>query len=143
MDKIIKKRFWKEGNKGDVTLKESDLGWPLMLKQDSHSDCPETIFRYVIEIVGFNVLFYWTVDENFYVIETEKDPIEVRKLFLNPQWDGKTEFFKASSDFGPNTASPGEIIATYDNPVDIWDDLKIGGVPIGSVIEKSCILTWD
>lgn len=114
-----------------------------MLKQDCHSDYPETIFRYVIEIVGFNVLFYWTVDENFYVIETEKDPIEVRKLFLNPQWDGKTEFFKASSDVGPNRASSGEIIATYDNPVDIWDNLKIGGVPIGSVIEKSCILTWD
>lgn len=143
MDRIIKKHFWNVGYNGDVTLKESDLGWSKSLQQDSQSDHPETIFRYVVEIVGFNILFYWIKDENFYVIETEKDPIEVRKLYLNPDWDGELELFKATSNFGPNTASPGLILATYDNPVEIWDNLKINGVPIGEVLEESCIVELD
>ncbi len=140
---IIKSNFWNTGAKGDKALKKEDLGWPEVLIQDAHSDYSEYIFRYVIEVVGFKVLFYWIKDEQFYVIETEKDPIEVRRINPNPNWDGQCEFFKAGSDSGPNTSSPGEMIATFDNAADIWSELKIEDIPIGIVLDQSAIITWD
>lgn len=142
--KIIKEHFWKTGVNGDGRLTTDDLGWPDMLKQEALSDYPETIFRHCIEIVGFNLLFYWTKDENFYTIETEKDPIEVRRIYNDPEWDGKCEFMKAGIDkAGPNTASAGQVLATFENPTKIWTELKIDGVSIQKVLEESAILTWD
>lgn len=140
-DYIIKRHFWKVGVNGDKTLKASELGWPKTLQRDAKSDYPETIFRYAIESVGFNLLFYWIKDESFYAIETEKDPIEVRKLYTDPNWNGDCEFLKIAG--GPYTCSPGEIIATFESPTDIWDSLRIDGIRIGDVLEQSCIMTWD
>ncbi len=142
-NKIIKQHFWKVGSNGDTTLSVNDLGWPEELVADARSDYSEEIFRYAIEIAGFNLLFYWTVDEEFYVIETEKNPIEVRRIYHNPHWDGVCEFCKADSDYGPNTASKGEIIALFENTAEIWNKLHINNVPIKDVLEKSLIMTWD
>ena len=142
--KVIKEHFWKTGVNGDVRLTEDELGWPEMLREEALSDYPETIFRHCIEIVGFNILFYWIKDENFYTIETEKDPIEVRRIFLDPDWDGSCEFTKAGvNKSGPNTASAGELLASFEDPTCIWTELKIEGVPISQVIEESAIITWD
>ncbi|MDO4190630.1 MAG: hypothetical protein Q4D14_02950 [Bacteroidales bacterium] len=142
--KVIKEHFWKTGVDGDVRLTTDDLGWPEMLKEEALSDYPETIFRHCIEIVGFNLLFYWTRDENFYTIETVKNPIEVRRIYNNPQWDGVCEFLKAGiGESGPNTSSAGYVIATFSNPTRLWTDLIIDGVPINQVLEESAILTWD
>lgn len=140
---VIIDNFWKVGTRGDRSLAKEDLGWPQSLQEDVQSDYSETIFRYVIEIAGFNLLLYWLKDRNFYVIETEKIPVEVRRISPNPDWDGKCEFTKAASNFGPNTASPGQILATFDSPIDIWDNLKINGVPIAEIIPESLIVTWD
>ncbi len=142
--KVIKENFWKTGVDGDTRLTTDDLGWPEMLKEEALSDYPETIFRHCVENVGFNLLFYWTKDECFYTIETEKDPIEVRRIFQDPEWDGKCEFMKAGIEqTGPNTASAGEVLATFDDPTRIWAELMIDGVPIDKVLEESAILTWD
>jgi len=140
-DVLIKDFFDKEIF-GQSDLRECDLGWSDMLIQDAQSDDPETIFRYVVEIVGFNMLFYWLKDKHFYTIVTERLPIEVRRLDANPQWDGKYEYNKAGIG-GPNTESPGEVIALFDGAVDIWDQLKIDGHPIGMVLKESYIMTLD
>lgn len=143
-NKVIKEHFWNTGVDGDVRLTKDNLGWPDMLMQEAMSDYPETIFRHCIEIVGFNILFYWIKDENFYTIETEKAPIEVRRIALDPEWDGKCEFLKAGIDqTGPNTASAGEVLASFTDPTRIWSELKINGIPIGQVLEESAIITWD
>lgn len=142
--KVIKEHFWNTGVNGDVQLTSDNLGWPEMLKEDAKSDYSETIFRYCIEIVGFTLLFYWTRDENFYTIETEKCPIEVRRIYQDPEWDGKCEFLKAGTEkTGPNTASSGEVIATFEDPTRIWTQLQIDGIPISRIIEESVIITWD
>jgi len=141
--RIIKEHFWNVGKDGDKALFADELGWPLSLQADAQSDYSETIFRYVIEIAGFNLLFYWVQDGNFYTIETEKNPIEVRRIAPNPEWDGKCEFFKAGSESGPNTASAGEVIATFEDPMDIWDGLSISGTPIEVILNASAIITWD
>lgn len=138
--RIIVPNFFKVGCNGDRTIKECDLGWPESIKQDAQSDYPETIFRYVVEIVGLNILFYWIKDRQFYTIETEKTPIEVRRLFLNPHWDGKYEINRADIHGEPYTNSSGDVLASFDAPTQIWNNLKIDGTPIGEVIENSFIV---
>ena len=143
--KVLIEDFWNVGDaNGDKTLREDELGWPQSLKEDAQSDYSERVFRYVIEEVGFNLVFSWIKDRNFYVIETEKTPVEVRKLYPNPQWDGKYEFLKVGLlGEGASSCSAGEVIATFDDEALIWDELKIDGVPIGDVLEQSKIVTWD
>ena len=51
--------FFRVGCNGDNSIKEEDLGWSDSIKRDAQSDNPETIFRYIVEIVGLNILFYW------------------------------------------------------------------------------------
>lgn len=58
MDKVLIENFWVTGTNGDRSLKENELGWPQALKEDAQSDFSEYIFRYAIEIVGYNLLFY-------------------------------------------------------------------------------------
>ena len=140
---IVIDNFWNVGYNGDKSLAKEDLGWSDMVKQDAQSDYPEAIFRYVVEIVGLNILFYWLEDKNWYTIETEKDPIEVRKIFPNPKWNGKCEYLKAGLEGYPQTCSKGTIIATFDDPTKIWKGLSINGVPIGDVLENSLIATLD
>ena len=113
------------------------------IKRDAQSDYPETIFRYIVEVEGLNILFYWFKDKNFYSIETGKSPVEVRRLYLNPNWDGKCEYLKAGIEGSPHTSSAGEILATFDNPTEIWDNLRIDNVPIGEVLENSVITDLD
>ncbi len=140
---VLIPNFWNVGNNGDKSLYSDDLGWGEMIKQDAQSDYPERIFRYVVEEVGFNILFYWLKDHRWYTIETEKNPIEVRCLYPNPNWDGKSEYTKAGTEGFPTTFSKGEVLATYDDPSDLWDHLKIAGVPIGEVLEDSVITDLD
>lgn len=77
---VINEHSWNTGVDGYVRLMTDHLGQPDMLNEEAQSDYPETIFRHCVEIVGFNLLFYWTHVENFYAIETEKAPIEVRRI---------------------------------------------------------------
>ena len=68
----------------------------------------------------------------------------MRRIYQDPEWDGKCEFLKAGIEkAGPNTASSGELIASFEDPTPIWTQLKIDGIPISQVIEESAIITWD
>ena len=142
--KIIKKNFWNVGDNGDRNLYEEDLGWTSnSFIQDARSDYPEDIFRYYVEMVGLNILFYWVEDENFYTIETEKDPIEIRRIYPNPDYTGKSEYSKAGNGPGPSTSSDGEILATFEDPTKIWNNFTISGVPLAKVFERSVIIDLD
>ena len=103
--KILIKNFWRFGNNGDRNLYEDDLGWNEASRKDARSDYPEYIFRYFVEDVGLNILFYWMDDRNFYTIKTENTPVEFVRIKPNPNWDGECELTKADSDLGPTTAS--------------------------------------
>jgi len=140
--KLLKKNFWPCEFSGSRDVFVEDMGWGDIHKEDARSDDPEKIFRYYVEVVGLNILFYWTFDEQFYTIFTECLPIEVKRIYPNPDWDGECEFQKAG-DNGPSTWSDGELIAAFEDPTRIWDELKINGVPIGEVLEKSVITDLD
>lgn len=142
-DEILIPNFFKVGCNGDKSIKKEDLGWSDSIKIDAQSDNPETILRYIVEILGLNILFYWMEDRQWYTIEMEKDPIEVRRICPNPNWDGKCEMEKSDLDGKPHTSSAGEIIATFDSPVEVWGNLCINNVPIGEVLENSVITDLD
>ena len=44
-------------------MAKEDLGWSDYIKRDAQSDYPETIFRYIVEVEGLNILFYWFKDK--------------------------------------------------------------------------------
>lgn len=142
-DEILIQNFFRVGYDGDKSIRRCDLGWSESSKRDAQSDYPETVFRYFVEIVGLNVLFYYLLDRRFYTIETEKLPIEVRRLYPNPNWDGKYEINKADIMGEPHTNSDGEVIASFNDPTEIWDNLKIDGISIGEVLENSFIVEMD
>ncbi len=142
-DKVLIANFFRVDYDGDKTIRKSDLGWGQTILEDAQSDDPETIFRYVVEIVGFNILFYWMEDRQWYTIETEKHPIEVRRIYPNPNWDGTYETDKAGLDGVLNTSSAGELLATFDDPTLVWEQLRINNVPIGEVLANSVITDLD
>lgn len=142
-DDILVPNFFRVGYNGDKTIRKCDLGWSESTKRDAQSDYPESIFRYIVEIVGLNILFYYLQDRQFYTIETEKQPIEVRRIYPNPNWDGKYEINKAGKNGNPYTNSDGKVLATFDDPTKIWNNLKIDGVAIGDVIDNSFIVEMD
>ena len=142
-DEVLIPNFFKVGCNGDKAVREGDLGWSDSIKRDVQSDNPETIFRYVVEILGLNILFYWMEDRLWYTIETEKDPIEVRRIYPNPNWDGKCEMEKSDLAGEPHTSSKGEVIATFETPVEVWGNLRINNVPIGKVLENAVITDLD
>lgn len=141
--KVIIENFWMFEYNGTKDLTEDQIGWDKDDIANAMSDDPETIFRYYVDTVGLNIAFYWLKDRNFYTIETELMPVEVRRIYANPNWDGKTEFNKAGEDGVPDTSSAGEILATFDDETRIWDELKIDGVGIGDVLKESVIVKMD
>ena len=142
-NEVLIPNFFRVGCNGDKSIKEEDLGWSDSIKRDAQSDNPETIFRYIVEIVGLNILFYWMKDRQWYTIETEKDPIEVRRIYPNPNWDGICEMTKSDLSGEPHTSSKGEIIATFESPIEVWGSLRINDVPIGEVLKDSVITDLD
>lgn len=140
---VIIKNYWNVGFNGDKSLAKEDLGWSNSVKRDAQSDYPESIFRYVVEIEGLNILFYWLKDRNFYTIETEKNPIEVRRLYPNPNWDGRCEYLKSGIEGSPHTSSAGEVLATFREPTELWSNLRIDNTPIGEVLNESVITDLD
>lgn len=128
---------------GDSCLYATDLGWSETSCLDAQSDNPESVFRYMVEVVGYNVLFFWVVTREWYTIETEKLPVEVRRLYHYEQWDGKYEYRKSGINGEPYTHYPGDVLATFNSPTEIWDNLKIEGVPIGDVLGQSFIAQLD
>lgn len=141
--KLLIEHFWRVGNNGDRNLYEDDLGWSESARKAARSDFPEYIFRYWVEDVGLNILFYWLQDKNFYALKTEKSPVELVRISLNPKWDGKCELTKAGTEYGPTTASDGTVIQTFNDPTEIWQNLKIDGMPLEKVLEKSAIIEMD
>ena len=85
-DEVLISNFFRVGCNGDKTIRKSDLGWGKTIIEDAQSDDPETIFRYIVEIVGLDILFYWMEDRQWYTIETEK--IQLKFVVFTPIRNG-------------------------------------------------------
>jgi len=113
---------------------EDELGWRELEKQESETDVSREIFRFEIERVGLNLGFYYIDNDTFYGIHTEGYPIKVKILprnraeeFIGWQCDGDTH-------------ADGEVIASFDDVHDIWNNLKINGHSLEEVLARSYIV---
>ena len=122
-------------------LETSDVGWTKSDMSGATTDDPEMLFRYYIDITGFNMAFYYIDDGCFYNIFTEQLPVTVHRMRPNPNWDGK--YVIDSVIGGGSTHATGEVIYSTDDATKIWNELRIGGKSIGEVLKRSVILTLD
>lgn len=113
---------------------EEDLGFRQEMKEEAKSLVAREIFRVEIEEVHYNLAFYDPVTDNFYGIHTESNPINVKILPRN-------------RDISPyigwqcecDTHEEGEIIASFNDVSQIWDNLKIDGSSLEDVLRRSYI----
>lgn len=138
-DAILIENFWE--HTGDHHLRKSDLFWGDTAKLDARSDDPETIFRYFIEEVGFNMSFNWLEDRELYIIRTEEYPTPVIKCSHDPDWDGVYELHKFHGRGA--TYDTGEILCEFEDVSKIWDELTINGKHLSEILPNSVILEMD
>lgn len=131
--KIALPNFYGEGRH----IYEDELGWPLDTKQEAGSLVSREVFRYAVEEVGFNLGFYYIDNDTFYGIHTERTPIECKilprdrnKKYIGNQCDNDTHY-------------DGEVIASFDDRHDIWDNLKIDGHSLEEVLARSFIVALN
>ena len=92
------------------------------------------IFEFQVVEVGWNMSLYYVDNDTFYGIHRECIPTEVKIL---PRDRTKPNInFQCKCD----THMDGEVIASFDDPHDIWDNLKINGKSLEEVIERSFIV---
>lgn len=113
---------------------EDELGWRLEDKKEAGSCVSREIFRYHVEEVGLNLSFYYIDNDTFYGIHSECYPIEVKILPRD-----RTEKFIGWQATG-DTHVDGEVIASFADEHDIWDNLKIDGKSLEEVLERSYII---
>lgn len=140
---VIIKNFWNVGFNGDKSLAKEDLGWSNSVKRDAQSDHPESIFRYVVEMRVLTFCFIGLKTGTSTPSKQKKNPIEVRRLYPNPNWDGRCEYLKSGIEGSPHTSSAGEVLATFREPTELWSNLRIDNTPIGEVLNESVITDLD
>ncbi len=136
--KILIPSFWRVGEDGDHALYASELGWRESEYKDVMSDNPEKVFRYYVNEWGFSLLFFWVKDMNWYTLDMEKYPVELRRLRRNPNWDGKWVYENVDCIY-PEHHADGDVIMTFEDDSRIWNDLVINGVHIEQILNESLI----
>ena len=119
-------------------LYEDQLGWTKTEKLEARSLVSKEIFFFEVIEVGLNMAFYYVDNDTFYGIHTENRPVEVKILprdnpdspHINSQCKGDTHV-------------EGEVIYTFENPTDMWDNIEINGKSLQEVLMRSYILTLN
>ena len=132
-DKVLIENFWDKGKH----LTAGQLGWQRPEKEEARSLVSKEIFEFEVVEVGWNMSFYYLDNDTFYGIHSECIPTEVKILprdrtipYLNSQCECDTHV-------------DGEVIASFDDPHDIWDNLKIDGKSLEEVLERSVIIVLN
>lgn len=128
---IVLPNFYGEGKH----VYDDQLDWQPYMKEEARSYTSKGNFDFHVVRVGLNLAFYYLDDDTFYGIHTEEYPIEVKIL---PR-DRSKKYIGCQCD--ANTHDDGEVIASFDDEHDIWDNLKIGGKSLEEVLHRSFIMT--
>lgn len=116
---------------------EDQLGWDEDNKKEARSLVSKEIFDFFVVSMGLNLGFYYIDDDTFYGIHSERYPIEVKIL---PR-DRSEEFIGWQCEV--DTHDDGEIIASFDDEHDIWDNLRINRKTLEEVLERSYIMALN
>ena len=130
MRKIALKDFYGEGRH----IYEDQIGWDEQNRREARSMVSKEIYDFFVTDMGLNLGFYYIDDDTFYGIHRERYPIQVKIL---PR-DRSEKFVGWQCE--ADTHDDGEVIASFDDENDIWDNLRINGKTLEEVLERSYIM---
>lgn len=114
-------------------LYEDELGFNASDKKEARSVITREIFEYYICLVRLQMVFYHLDTDKYYSISTMAEPIKVKILPRN--LDEPIIYWQCEHDADED----GEVIATFENEEDIWDNLRIDGKSLEEIIPRSFI----
>lgn len=131
-------------NKREIALKDfyghgrhvykDELGFRDEMKEEARTLVAREVFRVLIEDVGYHLAFYDPVTDTFYGIQTETFPIKVKIL---PRDRTLSPYIGYQCNCDPD--DDGQVIASFDDVHQIWDNLQIDNTPFEDVIRRSFI----
>lgn len=113
---------------------EDQIGWDEQNRREARSLVSKEIYDFFVTDMGLNLGFYYIDEDTFYGIHRERYPIQVKIL---PR-DRSEEFLGWQCEV--DTHDDGEVIASFDDENDIWDNLCINGKTLEEVLERSYIM---
>lgn len=131
--KIVLPNFYGEGEH----VYDDELGWRKEMKEEARTINPKEIFDFFITDMGLNLAFYYIDDDDFYGIHRERFPIEVK--ILPRDRTEKSLGFQCEAD----THDYGEVIASFDDEHDIWNNLRIDGKVLEEILRRSYIMALN
>lgn len=136
--KRLKKYFWyTTPNDSDTNLYEDQLGWRVANQSDAHSTDSWNILKFYLGHYGFDLALYLVEKDEFYYIDNIQHN-EVLKLKDREDWDGKCVLERV--DFSHIQESESDVIYEYKDIHDLWLNLKIHGLSLKEVIDRSVVL---
>lgn len=128
--KIVLKDFYRDGEH----IYEDMLGWDEDCRKEARSMVSKEIYDFFITRAGLNLGFYYLDDDTFYGIHSERYPIEVKIL---PR-DRTIRHLGYQCEV--DTHDEGEVIASFDDENEMWNNLRINGKTLEQVLERSYIM---
>ena len=116
---------------------KSDLGWGPTQKEEARSLISKEIFDFEVVKTGLNLAFYYIDNDTFYGIHSESLPIEVKILARN-----KNEQYLGWQCEG-DTHADGEVLFSFNDASNIWDNVIIDGKKLDEVLERSFIIALN
>lgn len=118
----------------DPIVYSDELGWREDDYLDAESRNPEDVFNYHWRHYH-SIVFYYVGDGNFYELFMEGHPFKFWRVRKRGDWDGKW----ICDMITWNNHEEGEVLFEFDDDTDLWNELKLNGLPIGEVIKNSVI----
>ena len=128
--KVIIKEFFGPGQ----DLHEDQLGWQEEEKREARSLVSKDVFDTEVVKIGWNLTFYYVDNDTLYGIHAEELPTPVK--LLPRDRDEPYIHWQFKSD----THEDCPVIASFEDPREIWDNLKIDGKSLEEVLERSFIV---
>ena len=128
--KIVLRDFYGDGKH----IYEDMLGWIEENKREARSLVSKEIYDFYVTRAGLKLGFYYLDDDNFYGINRERCPYKVSIL---PR-DRSEKYIGWQCEV--DVHDEGEVIASFDDVNDIWDNLRINGKTLEEVLERSYIM---
>ena len=128
--KIVLRDFYRDGEH----IYEDMLGWDEDCRKEARSMVSKEIYDFYVTDAGLKLGFYYLDDDNFYGINRERRPYKVS--ILPRDRSEKHLGYQCEVDVHDD----GEVIASFDDENDIWDNLRINGKTLEEVLECSYIM---
>lgn len=129
---IICPKFFGDGE----PLYKDQLGWDQDSRLEAKSSVSKKIFNYFVVETGMNMVFYNADDGHFYGIHTELIPTPVFRFKEDP--NESIPIWKTSCN--THDYEDGELIGSFLESEDIWDNLKIQGKSLEEILQRSYIV---